>query len=79
MVFPRPNRSQVEKATSRDPALEPEPLAPCPLLKVLRGAGGGGGDPGSKGGMGSRLVVLVGLCGVKKPLASPQPFRDKTG
>ena len=55
VVFPRSNRPQFEKATSRDPLSSWDPL---PLAPSQRGAGGGGGSwlegggPGSKGGRG---------------------------
>ena len=53
VVFPRPNRSQFEKATSRDPLSSRDPL---PLAPSQRGAGWGvparSGGPGSKGGRG---------------------------
>ena len=57
VVFPRPNRPQFEKATSRDPLSSRDPL---PLAPSQRGAEGGegsrpeGGGPGSKGGRGPR-------------------------
>ena len=55
VVFPRPNRPQVEKATSRDPLSSRDPL-PFPLPKEVQEVGGGvpagRGGPGSKGGSG---------------------------
>ena len=63
VVFPRPN---CEKATtSRDPLSSWEPLPPSPFPKRCRRVGRKGG-PGSKGSMGSRLVMFLGLYGVKK-------------
>ena len=66
VVFPRPNRSQFEKATSRDPLSSWDPLLFAPSQ---RGASGGGGPgragrgPGSKRGRGP---AGFGLRGVKK-------------
>ena len=56
VVFPRPNRPQLKKATSRDPLSSRDPL-PLPLPKEVQKGGRG---PGRKAGMGSRLVAFFG-------------------
>ena len=77
VVFPRPNRSQCEKATSRDPlsSRDPLPLAP---FKRGAGAGGGGGVPAGRGvparrgvGVPARGVLRSRIVGIPRA-GSPQ-------
>ena len=83
VVFPRPSRSQFEKATSRDPLSSRDPLPFAPFQKVQEGGGcrPEGGGSRLEGASGSRLVVFFGLYGVEKrgnttsrvPPTSPDP------
>ena len=71
VVFPRPNRSQFEKATGPDPlsSLDPLPLAPCPFPKICQGGG-----PGRKGGVPARRGVGVPARGVLRPVRGQEAW-----
>ena len=64
VVFPRPNRPQFERATSRDPLSSRDPL-PLALPKEVQKGGRG---PGRRGGVPARRGVGVPARGILRPI-----------